>query len=106
MKSRWLLSAAVIGQYYKKKDGSFWYCNKKYLDAIIKYTEEYKLPEQKDLKPYSNLWDKYYTIGVSEVMIRYAPRKFWKMYARPIPKEDIKEAMRKEQEDFEKIDLF
>lgn len=90
----------------QKEDGSFWYCNSKYLDIIEEYIEEYKTSKQEDLEPYFNLWDKRYSYGILGVNSRYAPRKFWKMYAKPIPKEDIKEAMRKEKEDFEKIDLF
>lgn len=80
--------------------GRLWYCDSKWYDTVLTYSDKYKRPDARKYQDYVKLWcervrydyDNYYRVS-----FRYAPKKFWKKYANPIPKEEIWLCQQKEE---------
>ena len=74
-------------------NGILWYCDNKWWDLILGYSDKYTRPNCTDYQAQTHLWqDKYINCSGQNgirVSFRHSPRKFWKNYAKPIPKEEI-----------------
>ena len=77
---------------FADENGKLWYCDCKWWDLILNYSNKYKKPDYREYQHQAHLWRDKFTDRIGNYVIvsfRYSPRKFWKNYAEKMSKEDI-----------------
>ena len=72
--------------------GRLWYCDRKFFDTLLEYSDKYHEPDIMKYQDYVKLWPERFKDNCGKyfsVSFHYAPKKFWKKYAKPMPMEDI-----------------